>query len=207
MKQIGIFGGTFDPIHLGHLMPAEYAVNYLRLEQLILIPSAAPVHRPEHQPAPGPDRVRMCELAAASLPAFAVSDIEIRRTEPSYTILTVRAMKKKFGPRARLTLLVGEDNLPTLHTWREVREILDLANVAIMPRPVPAAANLTALRTALGDRAVDEILSRRIPSPLVPISSTDIRARLRSGKTVRGLVPASVAEYIKSAGLYKAKRR
>jgi nicotinate-nucleotide adenylyltransferase len=205
MKRIGILGGTFDPIHLGHLIPAEYACNYLRLDGLVLIPSATPVHRPQHRPMSGEHRFRMCELAAAALPGFSASDMEIRRTEPSYTILTVRTLKETLARDAELVLLVGEDNLPTLHSWREVREILRLAIVAILPRPASTAYDLSDLRAALGDRTVDEILSRRVPSPLIPISSTEIRRKIRAGQSITGLVPTTVAEYIISAGLYKSE--
>jgi nicotinate-nucleotide adenylyltransferase len=204
MEKIGILGGTFDPIHLGHLIPAEYACNYLGLDRLILIPSATPVHRPQHRPVAGHHRVRMCDLAAASLPAFSVSDMEIRRTEPSYTILTVRTLKETLGKNAELVLLVGEDNLPTLHSWRSVDQILELATVAILPRPSAAAYDLKPLRAALGDRMVDGIISQRIPAPLVPISSTEIRTRVCSGQPITGLVPGTVADYIISAGLYKS---
>jgi len=204
MLKIGILGGTFDPIHLGHLIPAEYAWNHLGLDRVILIPSATPVHRPQHRPAAGEHRVRMCELAAASLPGFSVSDMEIRRTEPSYTVVTLRALRQKLGNGPSVVLLVGEDNLPTLHTWRQVEEILELATVAILPRPTAGAYDLADLRAALGHRTVDDILARRIPAPLVPISSTQIRACVRSGQPIAGLVPHSVADYIVATRLYRA---
>jgi nicotinate-nucleotide adenylyltransferase len=202
MEKIGILGGTFDPIHLGHLIPAEYACNFLGLSRVILIPAAAPVHRPGHRPVAGEHRFRMCQLAAASIPGFSCSDIELRRTDASYTIITLRALRAAVGISAELVLLVGEDNLPTLHTWRDIGEILELATVAILPRPSAAAYDLTDLRSALGDAVVDGILARRVPAPLVPISSTQIRARLRLGQVITGLVPTSVADYIAANRLY-----
>jgi len=202
MDRIGILGGTFDPIHLGHLIPAAYACNHLRLDRLILVPSAAPVHRPRHAPAAGDHRLRMCRLAAASLPPFQVSDAEVSRAEPSYTILTLRHMAATLGAGAELVLLVGEDNLPTLHTWRAIEEILDLARLAVLPRPATGPPDLGPLRAAIGEPALDEILGRRVPAPMIPISGTDIRGRVRAGQPIAGLVPASVAAYIAATGIY-----
>jgi nicotinate-nucleotide adenylyltransferase len=202
MKRIGILGGTFDPIHLGHLVPAQYAFGFLDLDSLLLIPSALPVHRPGHIPASPKHRVAMCRLAAASLPGFEVSEIETGRVEPSYTALTLRALRGALGPQTELVLLVGEDNFPLLHTWWHAKEILALATVAVFPRPVAGAADLAPLRAKLGRSAVDSILARPILGPLVPISATDVRNRLRAGLSITGLVPKSVADYIAANRLY-----
>jgi nicotinate-nucleotide adenylyltransferase len=202
MNRIGILGGTFDPIHLGHLAPAQYAMDYLHLSRLILLPSATPVHRPRATQASADDRLAMCRLAAASLPGFEVSDLEVRRQEPSYTVLTLRHFAKTLPQGTDLVLLVGEDNLSTLHTWKEVQEILSLATVAILPRPGAESQDLSALTAAIGADQVATILARRVPSPLLPISATDIRSRLSRGESIEGLVPASVADYIAKHHLY-----
>jgi len=245
--RIGILGGTFDPIHLGHLVPAEYACGHLRLDRLYLVPSAAPVHRPRHAPASPEHRLRMCELAAEPLPRFAVSDCEIRRSEPSYTILTLEHFARTAGPDATIFLLIGEDNLPLLHTWHRIADLPQLARLAILPRSprhgvaegeagpppqsvIPSAAEACPERPERAEResrrdASPPALSERsesngsfpvsglrfpdsdmvrIPSPLVPISSTDIRRRIRDGRSIDGLVPASVADYIARHGLYRA---
>lgn len=203
MEKIGILGGTFDPVHLGHLIPAQYACDFLALDRLILVPSATPVHRPRHHPASDQHRLAMCSLAAASLPTFDVSDIETTRPEPSYTALTLASLKERFGSATRLILLVGEDNLPLLHTWWHIKEILSLATVAIMPRPAPAPAHLGPLRAVLGDHAVDALIASRVPSPLIPITATDIRNRVGRSLPILGMVPASVAEHIAHTGLYR----
>jgi len=212
--RIGILGGTFDPIHLGHLVPAEYACGHLRLDRLYLVPSAAPVHRPRHAPASPEHRLRMCELAAEPIPPFAVSDVEIRRSEPSYTILTIEHFAQTVGPDATIFLVLGEDNLPLLHTWHRIADIVALATLAILPRPIgchPERAQRVegARRDALPSAVQSEIRNLksaiRIPSPLVPISSTDIRRRIRDGRSIAGLVPASVADYIARHGLYRAR--
>jgi nicotinate-nucleotide adenylyltransferase len=205
MNRIGLLGGTFDPIHLGHLIPAVYAFNHLRLDRLLLIPAAAPVHRPHHRPAPAADRLHMCRLAAAAVPGFEASAIEVERDEPSFTVLTLERLRDSLGPEAHLVLLVGEDNLPTLHTWRDVGEIFRLATLALLPRPGCPEADLGPLRAVVGDEAVAGFLSRRVPAPEVPVSATEIRGRRRRGESVTGLVPASVAAYIVEAGLYGAR--
>jgi nicotinate-nucleotide adenylyltransferase len=202
----------------------------------------------------------MCELAAEPLPRFAVSDCEIRRTEPSYTILTIEHFAKTVGPHATIFLLIGEDNLPLLHTWHRIADLPQLARLAILPRSprhgvaegeagpppqsvipsaaegsrreagppaadhppqsvIPSAAEGSrrdALPPALSERSesngsfpVSEFRIPnsefiRIPSPLVPISGTDIRQRVRTGQSIAGLVPASVADYIARHGLYHA---
>lgn len=203
MDQIGIFGGTFDPIHLGHLIPAQYACNHFRLKRLILVPSASPVHRPRHVPAAAEHRLRMCRLAAASIPSFEASDVEVSRPEASYTVLTLRYLASTVGKDARLLLLVGADNLSTLHTWYQIREILSLAEVAVLPRPVQGEHDLEGLEAALGHDEAAAILARRVPSPLVPISASEVRGMCAAGRPIRGLVPGSVAAYIAEAGLYR----
>jgi len=203
MNRIGLLGGTFDPIHLGHLIPAIYAFNHLRLDRLLLIPSATPVHRPLHAPAAAADRLHMCRLAAASVPGLEASAVEVDRSEPSYTVLTLQRLRDSVGPEADLVLLIGEDNLPTLHTWREVQAIFRLAAVALLPRPGCGEPDLSRLRRAVGEEAVAGLLAQRVPAPKVPLSATAIRERLRRGESVAGLVPASVASYIAEAGLYR----
>ena len=226
-QRIGILGGTFDPIHLGHLVPAQYACGHLRLDRLYLVPSAAPVHRPLHTPASPEHRLRMCELAAEPIPPFAVSDCEVRRTEPSYTAFTLEHFARTECPNATIFLLIGEDNLPLLHTWRRIADIAALATLAILPRPAPPPQSVIPSPCSLigplrgaaeGSRRDAEPFSSFIPhsafriphsavfvpSPLVPISGTDIRQKVRDGQPIAGLVPASVAAYIARHALYRA---
>ncbi len=201
-QRIGILGGTFDPVHYGHVIPAQYAFNEWRLDRLLLVPADSPVHRPRHEPAPAEDRLRMCELAAAPLPRFEVSDVEVARPEPSYTVLTLQDFRERFGPEAELVVLVGEDNLPQLHTWRRIGEVLDLATVVPLPRPVDEQIDLGPLRDHLGEEVVDELLARRVHAPLVPISGTRIRRLRAAGEQITGLVPEAVERYITTRGLY-----
>ncbi|MGB2613331.1 MAG: nicotinate (nicotinamide) nucleotide adenylyltransferase [Phycisphaerae bacterium] len=211
-ERVGILGGTFDPIHLGHLIPAMYALEHLHLDRLYLIPSAAPVHRPLHTPAPADDRLRMCRLAVQHLPRFAVSDLELRRPEPSYTVLTLEHFHSRLGPADSLFLLVGEDNLPLLSTWHRAADLPRLARLAVLPRPKKGTGSFSGRsekvpvpffsgRAGLGEGGPKSPIP--IPSPLVPISGTDIRRLLRAGQDAAGLLPASVAAYIRDHGLYR----
>jgi nicotinate-nucleotide adenylyltransferase len=202
-QRIGILGGTFDPIHLGHLVPAKYACDHLRLDRLYLVPSASPVHRPRHMPAAPEHRLRMCELAAEPFPRFSVSDVEIRRSEPSYTVLTIEHFAHTLAPNATFFLLIGEDNLPLLYTWHRLKDILALATPALLPRPGTRELILAPLVDAVGQRAVQAILASRIPAPMLDISGTEIRTRIREGRPIAGLVPPTVAAYIATHGLYR----
>jgi nicotinate-nucleotide adenylyltransferase len=202
MQRIGILGGTFDPVHLGHLIPAQYALEHLGLDRLLLVPAAAPVHRPLHVPASPGHRLRMCRLAAAAIPHFEASDIEARRTEPSFTVLTLEHFTRTMPAGTRIYLLVGEDNLPLLHTWHEIRRIAELAEIAILPRPCEGEPDASALESLLGAPAVRDILARWVPGPRIPVSATEIRRRVHEGQSIAGLVPASVAAYIAEKRLY-----
>jgi nicotinate-nucleotide adenylyltransferase len=202
MERIGILGGTFDPIHLGHLVPAQYALGHLRLDRVILVPAASPVHRPRHMAAPADQRLCMCRLACASVPRFEVSDVEVRRAEPSYTVFTLQHFTAGVPRGTKIILLVGEDNLPQLQTWYDLGGIMSLAEIAVMPRPGGGPYDTRGLVAAIGAAAVDDILARRVPSPLIGISASEIRRRARDGLPIEGLVPSSVAGYIRSQGLY-----
>lgn len=202
MERVGILGGTFDPIHLGHLVPAQYALGHLRLDRLILVPSASPVHRPRHTAAPGRQRLDMCRLACASVPRFEAADVEVRRAEASYTVFTLQHFTAVLARGTKIILLVGEDNLPQLPTWYNLGGIMSLAEIAVMPRPGGGSCDTRALVAAIGAAPVDDILARRTPSPLIGISASEIRQRVRDGLPIAGLVPASVADYIARHGLY-----
>ena len=202
MERIGILGGTYDPIHLGHLVPAQYALGHLRLDRVMLVPSASPVHRPRHMPAPADQRLHMCRLACASIPRFEASDVEVRRAEPSYTVFTLQHFTARLPGGTKIILLVGEDNLPQLQTWYDLGTIMSLAEIAVMPRSGGAPCDTRGLVAAIGAAAVDDILARRVPSPLIGISASEIRRRVRDGLPIDGLVPSSVARYIRSEGLY-----
>jgi len=192
--RIGLYGGTFDPIHLGHLRAAENAREALALDLVAFVPAAVPPHRtllataPEH-------RLEMTRLATLPYPPFAAWDDELRRSGPSYTVETVAAL---VAARASdcFVLVVGADTWPEIPSWREPERLLSLVEVAVVERPGFASAEPRP--PFPGARGV-----RQVSGPGLPLSATAIREHARSGHSVRFLVPDPVADYIAAQGLYR----
>ena len=194
IERLGVFGGTFDPIHLAHLVLAEQAREQLRLDRILFVPASTPPHKIGRTLSPPKVRLEMVELAVAGHPQFAASDLEIRRSGPSYTVDTVRSVHEKH-PSAEIFLLLGGDSLLDFPTWREPREILEMATLGVMmregsPRPPMLEADLSS-RLVFVD------------APLLPISGTDLRRRVSEHRSIRYLVPASVEAFINEEGLYR----
>lgn len=209
---LGLFGGTFDPIHLGHLRLAETAREALGLERVRLIPAGQPPHRATPG-ASGADRLAMARLATADNPAFEVDAAEVTAAQASFTILTLERLRAELGPERPLVLLLGVDAFLGLPTWRRWTELLDFAHLAVANRPgysldaaqMPAAlANLVARRKA-SPAALDAAPAGAIvPFEMTPlaISATDIRARAAAGLSLRYLLPPPVVDYISRHQLY-----
>ena len=188
--KLGIFGGSFDPVHLGHLLVAQAAVEELGLDKLFFIPAAQSPFKPENQPAPTPARLQLLRLALAGRTNCEIDDQEIRRGGVSYTIDTLRDYAKKF-PGAELFYLVGADHAAKLDKWREAAELAKLAEFVVIPRP--------------GEPVVEfpkPFRGRILKGFPIEISSSQIRARVKSGLPVDHLVPPFVADAIRAAGLY-----
>ncbi|HOI54978.1 MAG TPA: nicotinate (nicotinamide) nucleotide adenylyltransferase [Phycisphaerae bacterium] len=200
-STIALFGGSFNPIHVAHLAVARAAMEALGLERLVLVPSARPPHKPSADLAADTHRLAMCRLAAADDPRFEVSDVELRRQGPSYTVDTLADVRRR-RPEASLVLLVGADMLRDLHLWHRFEEIVRLARVVTLPRPGVELGRLEPLRRALGDATADALLADVLPTPRVDVSATDIRRRIRQGLPIDGLVPPAVADYIREHRLY-----
>ena len=194
--RVGLLGGTFDPIHLGHLRAAENARETLRLDQVFFVPARTPPHRGEPG-APALDRYAMVALATAFRADFVPSDVEISRTGPSYTVDTVSVFKER-DPEGTLVLIIGADNLHQLPQWREPQRILEVCEVAVVERPGEGAAP----PPDLGRSRV-----HHVEGPGLAIASRDIRARLQAGASVRHLMADGVAEYIAKRGLYRGETR
>lgn len=192
--RIGLFGGTFDPVHLGHLRAAENAREALGLDRVALLPSAVPPHRPAPLTATE-HRLAMTRLAIAGHPAFECWDLETRRPGPSYTVETVAALRAE-RPQDELLLIVGADTWPEMVGWREPERLFSLIEIAVAERPGAPSPRLTA--PFAGARGV-----RAVAGPSLPISSSAIRERVRRGQSVRFLVPDAVADYIGAQGLYR----
>lgn len=192
-KRIGVFGGSFNPPHLAHLIAAEYAVSQLALDTLLFIPARIPPHKQHLTLASSEDRVHMVELAVQGNEKFAVSSIELQREGPSYTIDTLLKLQEEMQP-ASMHLLIGADNLLIFSSWYRVEEIKKIAKIAVMARPTFDLA--TAPTEHLQNIEIVHI-------PLLEISSTAIRERVAQGKSIRYLVPDTVHQYIEEQHLYR----
>lgn len=203
MTKIGLLGGSFNPVHVGHLVLAEEARERLGLERVVFVPARVSPHKLGKPLAPAEDRLRMVQLAIADNPAFEASDIEVRREGPSYSIDTVQELLDRSGGEWDIYFVVGADTLPELPAWHRIGELADLCKFAVFSRPGESLGALEPLRRALRDDQVDTIAARRFESPLIGTSSTDIRRRVREGRSIRYLVPEPVRRYIAAKGLYR----
>ena len=190
--KLGLLGGMFDPIHLGHLRAAEIVRESLGLDEVIFVPAGVPPHR-GRPAAAGLDRYAMVALATSTQRAFLPSDVELAREGPSYTVETVAQLRGRH-PQAEVFLIVGSDNLPMIAEWREPERLLEMCTVAVVERPgsAPAPAG-----------KVPPARLRRVEGTTLPIASRDLRERIRAGRSVRHLVPDGVADYIEKRGLYR----
>lgn len=204
MQRVGILGGTFDPIHYGHLALAEEVRWALGLERVYLVPNAQqPLKRAAHTTAPE-QRLAMVRLACQDNPAFLPSDREVRRPPPSYTVDTLRelrAIHTAAGESPRCWFLVGSDVLDLFPRWYRAGEILSLARLAVVTRPGFPPPDLDALDAALPSASahIDHLVG-----PLLDISSSALRQRLAAGQPVRYQLPDAVLDYIQQHGLYSS---
>ena len=197
-RVIAILGGTFNPIHNGHLRLAKAAAATLRADRVLLIPDSTPPHKSGAALAPAADRLAMCELAAAGDPLLQVSDMEIRRGGRSYTIDTLTELHQA-NPRDELWFACGTDMFVTLPRWYRYREILPLAGFCVYRRAGDAAADVDAIADAVA-RSGGRV--KFCDALTIDVSSTEIRGRIKEGRDISGLVPDSVREYIAVHELY-----
>ena len=191
MQSLGIYGGSFDPVHLGHLLVAQAAIEELGLDRLFFIPAAQSPFKPAHQLAPGPVRLQFLRLALAGKMNCEVDDQEIQRGGISYTVDTLRSYAAKF-PDAKLFYLIGADNAAKLNEWREPGTLAGLAEFVAVPRPGGAAAMFP-----------PSFRGRTLKGFPFCVSSSEIRARVKAGLPIDHLVPPAVAEAINEAKLYQ----
>lgn len=201
-RCIGVFGGSFDPVHLGHLVIAQDAAERLELSEVVFIPAAIPPHKQHLQQVDAEHRLNMLNLAVESDVRFSVSDLELQRGGVSYTIDTVRELNSIY-PDARIVLIVGSDTLVDLHNWYKVDELLGLCEVATFLRPGESDLRQIAKKVALGELHKQRLLENLIDTHLIEISSSEIRMRIAEGLGIRYLVPPEVEMYIYEHGLYQ----
>jgi nicotinate-nucleotide adenylyltransferase len=208
--RTAVFGGSFNPIHLGHLLMADEMLERLGLDRVVFVPAAAPPHKPASLLAPAEHRYEMVRLAVDGHAGFEVSDIELRRRGPSFTVDTLEALA---GAADDLFLLVGSETFLDLLSWRQPRRIVELARLVVVPRTgsafdVESAAAQKVLREIGAERFVgpDDPISRGtvvvVRASSLPISSSDLRARARQGRALDYRVPDAVAAYIRRHRLY-----
>jgi nicotinate-nucleotide adenylyltransferase len=194
---MGILGGTFNPPHLGHLVCAQEAYREFELDRVMLIPARIPPHKPvEHEPG-AEHRLELCRLAVAGDERFAVSELEVGREGPSYTVDTLQELTAQ-APQTEFVLIVGGDVAAGLPQWREPERVLELATLAIAKRRGTARSSVDAALEALpgGERA------RFFSMPRIGVSSTMVRRRVGAGQPIRYLVPGAVSDYIAEHRLY-----
>jgi len=200
--RLGLFGGSFDPVHYGHLLLAECCRETLRLDEVWLIPAAIPPHKQARERAAAKARLEMLELALAGHESIKASRIEIDRGGLSYTLDTLEAVKQ-LHPVATLFFLMGADSLRELPTWREPRRICELAIPAVVHRGGAAEPDFSVLAPLVSTERMAEIRAAQVEMPLIELSSTDLRQRVASGKSLRFRTPRAVEKYIETQELYR----
>lgn len=200
INRVGIFGGTFDPIHIGHLIIAEVARHECELDRLIFIPTGIPPHKIHGKVAPAYDRYEMTKIAIADNSHFEINAMEIVRKGTTYTIDTLRELRDIYKGDSNFFFIIGGDTLLEVRGWKESHQVLKSCHLVVYNRPCcnnkKVEQEAQFLREAMG------ACIHFVEGPLLDISSTDIRRRVRAGKSIRYLVPQKVEEYIYDKLIY-----
>jgi len=208
LKRFGVFGGSFNPVHLGHLSIAQQVLNRLKLEKVVLMPAwVSPFKKDDLEMASPEDRLELCKLATLGLRGLAVSSLELDRGGVSYTVETAKTLRDAYGPHAEIYFLIGSDSLDKFAKWREVRTLLELVRFAIADRrEAPLSEEVwTRLRDELGPENEARLRAGVVPVERVDMSSTKIRQWLRSEDRLATYLRKDVEAYIRKNGLYGAK--
>jgi nicotinate-nucleotide adenylyltransferase len=189
MKLV-ILGGTFNPVHVGHLFLAEEVRSLLGYERVLFVPALIPVHKEPDKAVPPSHRLRMLELALEDAPHFILETCELKRGGPSYSVDTVREVLASYPVEGKPGLIIGDDLAGDFHTWKEAEQLAGMVDLIVARRQSTGAAEIDFPCTAVENR-------------LLPVSSSEIRERVRTGRSIRYLTPAAVAGYIERHGLYR----
>ena len=203
--RVGIFGGSFDPIHQGHLILAEQCRQQAELDQVLFIPNAQSPHKQNGACASDRQRVEMVDLAIGGHPAFLRSSIEIERGGVSYTVDTLKQLADE-NPENELFFLMGADSLNSFDTWKDPAGILQLATPLVVPRPGQGEVDLKKLAPLTDEKKLATIEQLTIDSPLIEISSSNIRQQIQSGKSIRYQTSRAVEKYIETQKIYLNKK-
>lgn len=197
--KIGVLGGTFDPVHQGHLIIAEEAINRLNLAEILFVPAGQPWLKMDYPISSAEHRVQMVRLAIANKPGFKLSTMEIERDGPTYTVDTIAQLQAQLGTGTELFFILGWDNLNELPQWREPARLVKLCHLVAVPRPGYPLPDLDSLEVAIPGLTSSTII---LNTPEIDISASEIRQMVAQGLPISHLVPEPVAEYIKQHKLY-----
>jgi len=203
-ELVALYGGSFNPIHNGHLISARSVAEQLGAGRVVFIPSAKPPHKLNMDLASAEDRLEMVRLAIAGEPLFDVSDCELRRTGPSYTFDTVTQFRESLGAATPLAWIIGADSLPELASWYRVPELVDLCRIVTAARPGWEQPDLSPLAARLSRDQIERLKADVLVTPRIDIAATDIRRRVCAGQSIRYLVPDAVRDFINARGLYRS---
>jgi nicotinate-nucleotide adenylyltransferase len=204
-KKIALFGGTFDPIHLGHTAVAAVAAKHIGAERVIFIPAKRSPLKDSFPEAGDDDRLAMIALAIAGNEKFQLNDYELRKSKPSYTLETVRHFQADYGGKSLIYWLIGADSIYELSRWYGIVELIDECNLCVMFRAGCEPPDFAKFKDIWGVARVEKLQRNVIRTPLIDISSTEIRNRLAAGRDVTNMLAPQVADYIRKHGLYRSK--
>jgi nicotinate-nucleotide adenylyltransferase len=202
-RRIALFGGSFDPIHRGHTEVARAAAEQIQAEKLIFIPAKCSPLKRLSPHASDEDRLNMVTLATGDNGVFEVSDCELRRPAPSFTLDTVRLFQHQYGPDAAIHWLLGADSVRDLVHWHKIEELIDECNLTTMLRAGYAPPDFDRFETVWGERRVAKLRQNVVETPLIDVSSTEVRRRLASHEDVGGMLHPDVIRYIAEHRLYQ----
>ncbi len=205
-SSIALYGGSFNPIHHGHLIVARRAAEMLKLDRVIFLPSGNPPHKDSSALLEASHRAEMVKLAIAGEPVFAFSDHDLHKSGPSYTVETVTHFADTLGPDLDLYWIIGGDSLADLASWYQVSDLVDGCRIVTAARPGWDVSALDALQSTLSPDQIARLRSDILATPRIEISATDIRRRISGGLSVRYLVPDAVLRYIAEHRLYMGER-
>jgi len=201
--RLGIYGGTFDPVHYGHLLLAESCREQCKLDQVWFVPAAVPPHKQERIVSDAAARIELLQLAIGGQEAFAVSTVEIDRGGVSFTVDTLATIRER-EPSAELFLLMGADTLDELPNWREPRRVLELAMPVVVHRAGAAAPHFGSIAPLVTPERLRAIQASQVEMPAIGISSTEMRRRVAAGRSIRFMTPRAVEMSILRRALYRA---
>ncbi|MDA1050813.1 MAG: nicotinate-nucleotide adenylyltransferase [Planctomycetota bacterium] len=204
-EKLGVFGGSFDPIHYGHLLLAETCREQCRLDRVLLVPAAVPPHKRSQPMSSARDRIEIVRLGIGGHEQLAVSTIEIDRGGVSYTVDTLAAVAEQ-EPGSSLFLLMGADSLKDLPTWREPQRLCELAVPLVVRRAGSPEPDFSSIRHLVTPARLEEIREHQVEMPIIELSSTEIRERVAAGRSIRYRTPRAVEKFIETQGLYRSRQ-